>query len=49
MITPVVHELDPPAEVNIVLNYLLTALTAGLALVGGPGVAAGLTASSQAR
>lgn len=42
MITPVVHELDPPAEVNLVLHYLLTALTAGLALVGGPEVAAGV-------
>lgn len=42
MNTPVVHELDPPAEVNIVLDYLLTAHTAGLALVGGPAAAAGV-------
>lgn len=42
MITPVVHELDPPSSTNLVLHYLLTALTAGLALVAGPEVEAGV-------
>ena len=42
MITPVVNELDPPSNTNVALNYLLTALTAGLGLVAGPEVPAGV-------